>query len=804
VRSSTSHYDRRRVARWTILPALIAIVVAVALPASASAVPCPVNPGNATSWIGGSGSLGDSGNWSNGTPTSSCDVSITAAGDYTVTMTGGANMRSLTLGGAGSTPHLVISDQSPNTNLDAQPAGITIAAGATVTLTCQPGGCPGGGPHIYSGPSPFANAGIITVDSNTGGGSVVGGVIANTGTIEFEKSGSLSGQVTNKGVISVGDGATVANQGSSCGGTEPFVKNDTGGTIGGVGTGVLSVYNFEQGDGATEDVVIPCGSVRYTGTGASQVAAFGGFNLSGEMQENQDLTISAASPNTKATLTGSFTNRGSITLTCPAFGCEGGATGGAGFNVAGNAFTNAGTFTVSSGSGSGADIDGNGGAITNTGTMQFNQHAALRGVILNKGPINLNSGVIVSSTTNCGDTGPRLKNDTNGQINASGAATLLVTNYEQGAGTTSGALPVQINCGSLKYSGNGASTVQANGGFSLSGEMQAGQALTINAAGNNTNAVLQTDFTNKGSITLTCPVLGCSGSGGGGGGGAGFNANGHAFTNAGSFTFAAGSGTDAGISGGVTNTGTIRLNQTSSLGGQVEQTGAGAELFVTAGIKLNVGEPVKLKAGTLRGGGTVNGTVENTGGVVAPGASPGTLTLTGNYLQSAGGRLEIEIAGTGAGQFDALAVGGVATLDGTLALVPSSGFAGSSAVGDSVPFLTYGSSVAGGFATTTVNPELSCGKAFATSTDAGAKAVKATVVAGGTPCPSGGSGSSGGGAAQPPISPPPPTPPKTCPKGKQVKKGKCVAKKCPKGKKLKRGRCVKKKQPKAKASRRRF
>lgn len=36
-------------------------------------------------------------------------------------------------------------------------------------------------------------------------------------------------------------------------------------------------------------------------------------------------------------------------------------------------------------------------------------------------------------------------------------------------------------------------------------------------------------------------------------------------------------------------------------------------------------------------------------------------------------------------------------------------------------------------------------------------------------------------------------PKKKCPKGKQLKKGKCVKKKCPKGKKLKRGRCVKSK-----------
>ncbi|HEY6729396.1 MAG TPA: hypothetical protein VI039_00005, partial [Solirubrobacterales bacterium] len=217
---STSQLDgRQHRGRWAVLATLIVIMAVVVLPSNASAAACPVVPGNATSWLGGSGSIHDDAKWSNGTPSGSCDVSITAAGNYTVTMNGGVNVKSLVLGGVGSTPHLVISDENPNTNLDAQPAGITIAAGASVTLTCQVGGCPGGGPDIYSGPSPFANAGVITVDANTGGGAGVGGQITNTGTLSFAKTASLGGKVTNQGSILIADGATVTNTGSSCGDT---------------------------------------------------------------------------------------------------------------------------------------------------------------------------------------------------------------------------------------------------------------------------------------------------------------------------------------------------------------------------------------------------------------------------------------------------------------------------------------------------------------------------------------------------------------------------------------------------------
>jgi hypothetical protein len=761
---------------WVGLAGLIAIVAVVALPERASAAACPVNPGSSTTWIGGSGSFNDANNWSNGGPSSSCDAFITSPGSDMVTMTSGANVKSLTLGGLGSTPILTIKAQSPNTNLDAQPAGITIAAGASVILTCEPPptGCLGGssgGAHLSTGAKPLLNAGTIRVDSNSGTGAIVDGVITNTGTIAFENSGGapysagLGGQVTNQGVISVGNGGNVVNQGSSCGGTEPFVKNDAGGTIGSTGTGVLSVINFEQGDGTTEDVFIPCGGLKYSGTGASEVRAGGGFNLTGEMRSNQSLTISAESNNTNAVLQGDFTNKGSITLTCPAFGCSGsggGGGGGAGFNANGHVFTNAGAFTFGTGSGTDA---GTSGGMTNTGAIQFDQSGFLSGVVTNKGTISVANGkVATSSTGSCGDPGPRVINDTGGNIVGVGTGTLSAVNFEQGAGTTSGTAPVTMNCGSLKYVGTGASTVRVPTSATMTGNLAAGQVLSI-----------------AGQV------------------------NSGAFTNAGTIVFDQSASSPTLNTGTVTNVGKIGLsgpsaNTSSVTGGQLEQTGAGPEIVVPAGTKLNPGAPVKLIAGTLRGGGTIAGSVENTGGVVSPGASPGTLTLTGSFVQGPGGRLDIEVAGTGVGQFDSLAVGGVATLGGTLALIPAPGYADSSAVGDSVSFLSYGGSLLGGFSATTVNPALSCGKAFSIGFYAGAKALKANVVVGGTACPDGG--------AATPATPPAPVPPipaiakkPSCPKGKQLKKGKCVKKTCPKGKKPKRGRCVKKKQPKARSRR---
>lgn len=81
--------------------------------------------------------------------------------------------------------------------------------------------------------------------------------------------------------------------------------------------------------------------------------------------------------------------------------------------------------------------------------------------------------------------------------------------------------------------------------------------------------------------------------------------------------------------------------------------------------------------GRLMGNGTViaSAGVENHG-VVAPGASAGTLNITGNYVQGADGRLDIELGGLLPGvDFDRLLVSGNATLDGVLDVTHLAGYA---------------------------------------------------------------------------------------------------------------------------------
>ena len=81
---------------------------------------------------------------------------------------------------------------------------------------------------------------------------------------------------------------------------------------------------------------------------------------------------------------------------------------------------------------------------------------------------------------------------------------------------------------------------------------------------------------------------------------------------------------------------------------------------------------LNIQGGTLKGKGTITGNVFN-GGTVAPGLSPGTLTVAGNYSQTAAGTLAVEINGLTAGtQYDQLVVNGTVALAGALAV--TSGF----------------------------------------------------------------------------------------------------------------------------------
>jgi hypothetical protein len=99
-------------------------------------------------------------------------------------------------------------------------------------------------------------------------------------------------------------------------------------------------------------------------------------------------------------------------------------------------------------------------------------------------------------------------------------------------------------------------------------------------------------------------------------------------------------------------------------------------LVAKAGSTFSVASDAFVNAtgGLLKGTGTIDANV-GSAGEVAPGLSPGVLTITGNYVQQSEGRLRIEITGFAPEtEYDRLVVSGSATLDGRLTIESAPGF----------------------------------------------------------------------------------------------------------------------------------
>jgi hypothetical protein len=158
------------------------------------------------------------------------------------------------------------------------------------------------------------------------------------------------------------------------------------------------------------------------------------------------------------------------------------------------------------------------------------------------------------------------------------------------------------------------------------------------------------------------------------------------FNNAGTFRKSASTGTSTLSGVNFTNSGTIVAESgTLSMSNGLTQTAGQTQL---AGGSLS-GGTMAFNGGSLSGNGTISAFVTN-GGQISPGTSPGTLTISGNYAQSAAGVLNIEVGGLAAGsQFDRLIVTGTATLNGAIQVGLINGFVPSA--GNSFQAMTFAS-----------------------------------------------------------------------------------------------------------------
>jgi hypothetical protein len=120
---------------------------------------------------------------------------------------------------------------------------------------------------------------------------------------------------------------------------------------------------------------------------------------------------------------------------------------------------------------------------------------------------------------------------------------------------------------------------------------------------------------------------------------------------------------------------------------------AGTTRMIGSGY-ISAISPLNFQGGQLVAEGGINAPVNNSGATLIVGnpygSSTGSLTISNNYTQGAGGSLNIDLGGHTAGtEYDQLHVTGVATLAGTLNTTDVNGFV--QAVGDQFQVLTYAS-----------------------------------------------------------------------------------------------------------------
>jgi len=586
---------------------------------------------------------------------------------------------------------------------------LTIASGAildktagNLALTGHTIATAGGGRFKLSGGAVFANngafnnAGVFEFSSddvladnggvnafnNNAGGSVVksagagisginfaannsgGNWTVNTGTLGLNNAAAYD---MSAGILTVATGATFNKNGGTF--------NWSGGTLAGAGNVTTSGGASFTFPGASTRVLngptltLPAlslggGSLDVQGgtlgvTGATGIAAGATLNQSGG-------TIAAG---------GAFNNNGTFNLNSGSLVLSGGGTGNGAINAAAGTTLNfsGGTFNLASMAGAaGSSVNFTGGSAGFTGaytggttnvaggTVDFGGATTLdrlalsAGTLTGAGTVNVTSSFSQSGGTQTGSGSTVLGAATALEL---GGATFLRAIVSNGNTTLSGGVftlnpAVAFTTGTFNWT---------NGDIEGSGMLVTAGATTI--AGVAPKFIASgVSWNNTGSATLSGGVLSVAGP----------------LTNPGSLTV-----TDTlQLEQNFTNTGTLAVNG-------VLRAGAAVNAFINNGLLKGTG--------TIDMGGGAPAIKLTNNGTVAPGASPGTLIIIGDYEQSATGILQIELAGITQGvSYDWLNVTGNASIAGTLQVSIPGGFLPNTA--DAFRFVTAGLARTGTFA----------------------------------------------------------------------------------------------------------
>ena len=515
-----------------------------------------------------------------------------------------------------------------------------------------------GGTAAFNGPCLVTN-GTVVVDGAkvvfSGSGTLAPAALElSSGSLLGSMRMSVSGPFTwTSGIFgSAGSSLVVVANGSlALGGT---TKTFNGGTLVNGSAGLWTVGSINcnssavfsnapsatfdvQGDGTSfvlstgTPLLANAGTFRKTaGTGTGTISV--PCSNSGSVQVNSGtlaLALANGSGNFTAASASTLSVSGTATLSASAS-----LEGPGNFTVTGGALTNHGAFRVQ------------GTNTLSSGTAVFDGLC-----LITNGALVVNGSVAVFS----------------------GTGTLAPASLILASGSLLGSMAVNVSgpfswTGGIVGSAGSSLVIAANGGLALSGSTKFLRGGTVVNAGAGTwsagsvNCEGAAIFSNAPAGTLD------------------LQADGNAIVlstgtpqmfNAGTLRKTAGAGTST-ISFACNNSGTVQANTgTLGFGGAFIQNGGQT---VLNGGNLAFAQIAQLRGGTLAGAGTVTGSVSNNA-TVSPGASPGLLTISGNYTEGPSSHLKIELGGTAAGAgYDQLSVGGTAKLAGALDVSYWNGF----------------------------------------------------------------------------------------------------------------------------------
>jgi hypothetical protein len=584
---STRERSAIRIASSLLATMVLAMIFGAltALPAAASGCTDTFTNTAGGSWFTPS-------NWNKGTvPTSSDEVCITEPGTYTVSMTqtsgtGTVTVKSLTLGAATGKQTLI---EGATFSLDAAftaSAGVSIAANGTLELTNTEAGN-----NTVKLNGAVTNSGTLITDPTHASERQLNGSLVNKGTLAINATTLFNGEaatLTNEGAINLATGTQLAVS------NKDSVLNGTGGQVVSTGTGVLletGGSSFTEGAGTTSGtlpVIVDDGTLSYEGSGESTIALRGTSTLKGASVAKQSLLIqSTFAENNATSAPAGFSNGGSTTF-------ENTEAGNNSVKFTG-AITNTGTITMDPTNGSEREINGN---LINKGMLAVSINSLYNGAsatLTNEGTIAIASGAQLQATNK-----DSVINGTGGHIVATGSGALLETggsSFVQGAGTTSGTLPVIVDDGALSYEGSGESTIALRGGSTLKGASVAKQVLLIQSNFSEDNlTTAATGFTNGGSMTLENIEAGNNS--------VKFSG---AITNTGTITTDPTNGSERALNGSVINKGTLAINtNTVSTAESTTLTNEGT-IDIANGVSLAIsgtGDAVSDVSGAIAATGT--------------------------------------------------------------------------------------------------------------------------------------------------------------------------------------------------------